>query len=254
MANSVNKGDYLEECAALVRRARRVLFITGAGVSADSGLPTYRGIGGLYEAQATEEGVPIEEALSGHMLRTRPELTWKYLLQIADACHGKQPNRAHEIMAALEQSKEVWIITQNIDGFHQQSGSQNVIEMHGNMGSILCTGCGREYVREVRHEPGFPRCGECGDWLRPGVVLFGEMLPEAALAAYYVQLSKGFDLVFSVGTTSVFPYIYGPVEQALRSGIPCVEVNPGRTMLSGRVDYQVPFGAATWFERLYQAL
>ena len=80
-------------------RARRILFITGAGISADSGLPTYRGFGGLYDGKPTEEGLPIEEVLSGHMLARRPQLTWKYLLQIEQGCRNAQPNPAHLALA-----------------------------------------------------------------------------------------------------------------------------------------------------------
>lgn len=253
-ANVVQEDSQLTVCAQLVRHAERILFITGAGMSADSGLPTYRGIGGLYESATTDEGIPIEDALSGNMLRTRPELTWKYLLQIANACEGKGPNRGHEVIAALESDKDVWVITQNIDGFHHQAGSHNVIEMHGNMQSLSCMQCKAEFTREVQSNPDFPRCPDCNGWLRPSVVLFGEMLPERALQAYYQQLATGFDLIFSVGTTSVFPYISGPVEQALQQGIPCVEINPGQTELSDRVDFQVPEAAASWLGRLYDAL
>src|ERR1039458_6334427 len=93
----------------ILARSRSILFITGAGISADSGLPTYRGIGGLYNAEHPEEGLPIEEILSGEMLRCRPELTWKYLGQIEQATRGAQFNRAHEVIAEMESSFErVW--------------------------------------------------------------------------------------------------------------------------------------------------
>ena len=86
-------------------RARRILFITGAGISADSGLPTYRGFGGLYDGKPTEEGLPIEEVLSGQMLARRPELTWKYLLQIEEGCRSAQPNPAHLALAEIERRR-----------------------------------------------------------------------------------------------------------------------------------------------------
>ena len=95
----------IREIARLIEDAERILFVTGAGLSADSGLPTYRGIGGLYNEQHTEEGIPIEMALSGDMLRTRPEITWKYLLQVESACRGAGFNRAHRIIADIEKLK-----------------------------------------------------------------------------------------------------------------------------------------------------
>lgn len=88
--------------AEQLKRARRVLFITGAGISADSGLPTYRGVGGLYNEGGTEDGLPIEQALSGEVFATKPGITWKYLLQIEQNCRGAQPNAAHRLIAALE--------------------------------------------------------------------------------------------------------------------------------------------------------
>src|SRR5688572_9644129 len=92
----------VEAVCDILARARSVLFITGAGVSADSGLPTYRGVGGLYNDVHPEEGMPIEALLSGPMFASRPDLTWKYLLEIERACRGARPNRAHAVMAALQ--------------------------------------------------------------------------------------------------------------------------------------------------------
>src|SRR5947209_5837685 len=107
----------------LLRQSRSLLFITGAGLSADSGLPTYRGVGGLYNGRDPEEGLPIEVLLSGDCFAARPELTWKYLLQIERAGRGAKPNRGHEVIAALESRFErVWVLTQNVDGLHRRAG------------------------------------------------------------------------------------------------------------------------------------
>ncbi len=235
--------------------ARRLLFITGAGISADSGLPTYRGVSGLYENDSTEEGVSIEEALSGQMLKINPGLTWKYLLQIASACYGKQPNISHEVIAGLQEKWDVCVITQNIDGFHTRAGSNNVIEMHGNMSRLLCVQCDSY---EAVDDPALievpPQCNSCAGPLRPDVVLFGEMLQEKALARYYKELSRGFDTVISIGTTSVFPYISGPVEHAIQEGIPTIEVNPSTTPLSHQVNIKVDAKAADWFAELAKSL
>src|SRR5438132_12154589 len=103
-----------------MRRARRVLAITGAGISADSGLPTYRGIGGLYESDLTEDGFPIEEALSGDMMRSRPDITWKYIYQIESSCRDRKHNAGHEALAQMQSRYERFtVLTQNIDGFHR---------------------------------------------------------------------------------------------------------------------------------------
>lgn len=236
----------LDAVARRLADARRVLFITGAGISADSGLPTYRGVGGIYNGAATEEGWSIEEVLSGDMFAARPDLTWKYLLQIADSCHGAQPNAAHRAIAALESRCErVLVFTQNVDGLHRDAGSRDLIEIHGNLREIVCTVCDHEQTAETLPRDELPpRCPACGGVLRPRVVLFGEALPEEAMDRFLDAFAEGFDLVFTIGTSSHFPYIAQPVVFAAANGIATVEINPARTPLSGVVDAWLPLGAA----------
>lgn len=236
----------LDAVAAHLSTARSALFITGAGISADSGLPTYRGVGGLYNGVVTDEGLSIEEALSGEVFSLRPDITWKYLIQIERNCRGAQPNAAHKAIACLERNlDQVLVFTQNVDGLHRQAGSMGLIEIHGNLQALRCTGCKHEEPspdfagREVP-----PRCPACGAVLRPKVVLFGEALPEAELDRFIEALQHGFDIVFSIGTSSVFPYITQPVVFAASAGIPTVEINPAATQLSELVDYYLPLGAA----------
>ncbi|MGA2035068.1 MAG: NAD-dependent deacylase, partial [Thermoguttaceae bacterium] len=236
----------IDRVAKILAESRSLLFITGAGISADSGLPTYRGIGGLYNAEHPEEGYPIEELLSGTMMRSRPELTWKYLAQIEQAARGATFNRGHAVIAEMERHfPRVWTLTQNIDGFHHAAGSKNVLEIHGRLQNLYCPAC--NYRREVQDYGGLtipPPCPRCQAVLRPDVVLFGEMLPSITLERLYEELDAGFDAVFSVGTTSVFPYIAGPVEMARRRGSPTIEINPGRTQVSHLVDVKLALGAA----------
>ena len=237
----------------MLERADQILFITGAGISADSGLPTYRGVGGLYNSQNTDDGIPIEEALSGAMLRQRPEVTWKYLWQIADSARGKTFNLAHRAIAELAQYKpRVWVLTQNIDGFHTAAGSRQGVEIHGNMRGLECLNCGAQIAGEDLQERATPpRCTECAGVLRPDVVLFGEMLPALALETLQRELRRGFDLVVSVGTSSVFPYILEPVYSAARQGILTVEINPSRrTAISDVVDLHLPSRAVEAFEAI----
>ena len=238
----MNTSSILQSVAAELHSARRLLFITGAGVSADSGLPTYRGVGGLYNHEATEDGMEIEDALSGDCLVTHPEITWKYLLQIRQNCQAVLPNAAHRAIAALERTHEVVVLTQNIDGLHGQAGSSRVIEIHGNQAVRYCMRCHAPADASDCSLP--PRCACCGGVVRPGVVLFGESLPEAALMTLQEELDQGFDMVFVIGTTAVFPYIAEPVMRAIRAGVPTVEINPARTYLSDRVRHYVPERAA----------
>lgn len=235
-------------------RARRLLFITGAGISADSGLPTYRGIGGLYNNQATEDHFSIETALSGSMLETNPAITWKYLYQIEEACRGARFNDAHAIIAEWQDIFEVCVLTQNIDGFHRDAGSRNLVEIHGDIHDLYCTRC--NYQTTVPDYSALelpPSCPRCHALVRPRVVLFGEVLPSHAIQHLYRELDQGFDLVFSIGTTSVFPYIAGPVVRASQMGIPTVEINPGSTHVTHFVDYKLASGAAASLRAIRQA-
>jgi len=239
-----------------LENAGSLLFITGAGVSADSGLPTYRGIGGLYNVEHPEEGFAIEDILSGEMIRRRPELTWKYLGQIERSARGATFNRAHEVMAAMEvRFPRVRILTQNIDGLHRAAGSKNVLEIHGRFDELSCTNC--RYQSRVPNYENLeipPRCPECGAVVRPDVVLFGEHLPTDVVEAFFAELEEGFDVVFSVGTTSAFPYIAGPVETARRRGWFSVEINPGQTRFSSLVDIKISLGAAAAMDAIWQRL
>jgi len=245
----------IEKTADLLKKSRSILFITGAGISADSGLPTYRGIGGLYNNKNTEEGIPIEIALAGETLSSRPELTWKYLGQIEERCRKAKFNRAHEVIAEMEKSfPRVWVLTQNIDGFHQAAGSRNVIDIHGNMYDLYCTACSwRIQLKDYSEIEIPPRCPECGKIARPDVVFFGEMLPYDKTQLLYRELSKGFDLYVTVGTTSVFPYIAKPVYDAKNSGKPCIEINPAQTSVSELADIKLTLTAAQALAAIWSA-
>ena len=239
-----------------LRESRSVLFITGAGVSADSGLPTYRGIGGLYEQEETDDGIPIETALSGAMFQRDPAITWKYIHQIESSCRNAGPNRAHEVIAEIERRFDrVWTLTQNVDGFHHAAGSKQVIDIHGDVHRLLCTRCGHRW--RVMSYVGLdipPSCPECASLVRPEVVLFGEMLPLDRAEMLQEQLTRGFDVVFTIGTTSVFPYIAEPVIEARRRGALTVEINPGTSQVSHIVDHRIRAGAAAAMDAVVRAL
>lgn len=248
-----DNADTISRIAQLLKKSKRVLFITGAGISADSGLPTYRGIGGLYNDTLTEDGIPVEMALAGEMLQKRPEVTWKYLLQIEKNCRNARHNRAHEVIAEMERFFDVWVLTQNIDGFHHAAGSCNLINIHGDLHKLLCTACG--WRKEVMNYGGMtvpPRCPECGGAARPEVVLFGEMLPEDKLMILDRELKKGFDIYFSVGTSSVFPYISRPMMTARYEGKSTVEINPGETEISDLVDIRIQMAASPALDAIWE--
>lgn len=226
------------KAVSILRGARRVLAVTGAGISADAGLPTYRGVGGLYDGVHTEDGMPIEEVLSGQFFETRPDLTWKYLHQIERVARGASPSAGHRILAAMQEAfDEVVVLTQNVDGLHRIAGSRNLIDIHGDFERLYCTGCHwTEVVKDYAHLADLPRCGSCGAVVRPDVVLFGEMLPLAKVERLEAAQARPFDVVFSIGTSSLFPYIVAPVLLAKAQGCVTIEINPQETELSGLVD------------------
>ncbi len=234
-------------------QSQSVLFITGAGVSAESGIPTYRGIGGLYNAGTTDEGFAIEEILSSYMLRANPALCWKYLAQIGLAVQGAQHNRAHEIMAEMEHHFDrLWVLTQNIDGFHRAAGSKNLIEVHGNLNSLSCMRCDRKVrVEEFQELEIPPKCPRCTALLRPDVVLFGELIDGPGIEHLQTELERGFDIVLSVGTTSVFPYIQAPLYMAQSAGKTTVEINPSQTEVSHMVDFRIQAPAAEALQAIW---
>ena len=248
------EADKIHRVSSLLKSCKSILFITGAGISADSGLPTYRGIGGLYNDKSTEDGIPIEMALAGETLYTHPEVTWKYLLEIEKNCREAKFNRAHQVIAEMERHfKRVWVLTQNIDGFHSAAGSKNVIEIHGNMHKLRCMKClwrckVKDYS-QITQIP--PLCPECKGVTRPEVVFFGEMLPDYECQALSEELAQGFDIYFSIGTTSVFPYIQQPIIEASRLKRTTIEINPAQTEVSHLVDIKINSGAAVALDKIW---
>jgi len=247
--------DAIERLAAVLKPGWRVLFVTGAGLSADSGLPTYRGIGGIYaEGKATRHGLTIEEALSGPVMAARPGVTWEFLHELERHARGAVPNRGHHVIAGLQDRlADVWVLTQNVDGFHRAAGSRQVIDIHGDVHELVCTACPyRTRVDDYAGLAPLPVCLRCGGVVRPDVVLFGEYLAVEKVAELRRQLDRGFDLVVSVGTTSRFPYISEPILRALDDGALTAEIDPGRTEVSELVAHKIAARAAEALDALWE--
>lgn len=243
-----------DQIADTLARSRSILFITGASISADSGLPTYRGSGGLYNIDTTEDGLPIERALAGDIMQDYPDLTWKYLAQIERTCRGARHNRAHEVIAEMERHFErVWTLTQNVDGLHRSAGARNIIDIHGDLHNLRCMRC--RFRRTVPDYSGLslpPRCPTCGTTLRPDVVLFGETLAPEKLLLLFLELDRGFDTVFTIGTSSVFTYVAEPVRMAAVLGRATIEINPESSEVSDLVDIRLPMRAAPALDAIWQ--
>ena len=239
----------LETVQAWLREAPQIAVLTGAGVSAESGVPTFRDAQTGYWAQFRPEDMATEEGF-----RAQPALVWRWYQHRRQLLQGVQPNAAHLALAAFAQQHpgRLTLITQNVDGLHRAAGSRNVIEIHGTVHRLHCMSCGQG--RRVEDYAGLsipPECPRCGGILRPDVVLFGEALPELAIERLESVLSQGMDAVVSIGTTSVFPYIAGPVLWAAREGTPTVEINPGDTQVSQFVDHRLRMCAAEALPELW---
>ena len=256
MVIDIAESENIRKVIQLLKGCQNILFITGAGVSADSGLPTYRGIGGLYNDKATEDGIPIEIALAGETLQSYPEITWKYLSQIEKNCRQAKFNRAHQVIAEMERHfKRVWVLTQNIDGFHSDAGSKNVIEIHGNMRKLRCPRCPwrstvKDYSR-ITQIP--PLCPECKGVVRPEVVFFRRDAPRIMNARFYPKsLPKVLISIFHRHhqRLSLYPTADNEAKRLKR---PTIEINPAPTELSRLVDIKINLGAAVALDEIWKA-
>ena len=249
--------ETVEQVAKAIVDSTNIVVFTGAGMSADSGLPTYRGIGGLYNQKDSETGLAIEEILHAETFARDPAITWRYIAQIDEACMRAGPNIGHEILANWERRFPLTVITQNVDGFHVQAGSTGVIEIHGSLRHLVCCRCGENIERadlDLRHESLPPSCSKCGGVVRPRAVLFGEMLPQPAVAAYDQVMNRQPDLLIAIGTTAGFPYIHEPFIQASRSRVTSLEINLGQTLISEHVTHRLEMPAAEALQAINQAL
>jgi NAD-dependent deacetylase len=248
--------ELIRNVAALLDRAESALFITGSGLSADSGLPTFRGISGLYEVSDQEDGYPIEVAFSGQMLELRPEIAWKHIARAEAACRKAQANRGHEVIAALqERIDRVWVFTQNVDGLHGLAGSRNVLEMNGNLHHLACMGCGE--WKTVKDYAGMnipPVCQSCARLVRPEIVLFGEMASTRVLDRMVEEMEDGFDVIVLVGTSALHPDVKTSLEDSRIMGTPIIEIGMGNSEISDIVDYLIEAKAVVALEAVWDEL
>jgi NAD-dependent deacetylase len=214
-------------------RAKSVLVLTGAGVSAESGVPTFRGGGNTK----VWKGLPLEIISSAGMIERDLAAVWEWFNYRRGLLESLKPNPAHVAIAGWQAVfEDLTLVTQNIDGLHQQAGSRNVIELHGSIWRARCLECTvRHDLRELKFDHSVPVCFDCGGSLRPDVVLFGEMLPPGAFeaAAFKAQTCE---LCFVVGTSAVVYPAASIPEIARAAGAYVVEVNPEVTPLSALCD------------------
>jgi NAD-dependent deacetylase len=220
----------LVEARTRLASARAVTILTGAGISADSGVPTFRGADGLWRNYRAED-LATPEAFERD-----PRLVWEWYNWRRELIATKQPNPAHYAVVALEGRHErFWLITQNVDGLHRAAGSRKLSEIHGNIWMVRCTVCRR--VFENRDVPIQipPRCTDCQNLLRPHIVWFGESLAEEDLQRSYAALQSS-DLCLIIGTSGVVYPAAGFASIAKEAGAFVVEINLDATPQSDLVD------------------
>jgi NAD-dependent deacetylase len=220
---------------AALAGARRLLVLTGAGISAESGVPTFRGRDGWWKRED-----PTRLATPAAFDRD-PTHVWEWYEYRRGLVAGAEPNPGHRAVAAWETAdREVLVATQNVDDLHERAGSRDVVHIHGSIWRVRCLGCDRESEHRAHPLPDRPpRCGDCGALLRPAVVWFGEMLPLEPIRRIETFLAGGVDLAFIIGTEASFPYVQGFARAARQAGGLLVEVNPSRTVLSDVVDVRL---------------
>jgi len=254
----------IEEAATAIRalRPRNVVVFTGAGVSADSGIPTFRGEGGLWRNFRAEE-LATPEAFARD-----PALVWEWYEWRRGLVRAAEPNAAHRAIAVLS---DAVVVTQNVDALHSRAGSSDVVELHGNLFRDRCSGvtpsvsegpgraggaCGR--VHRAVHPPTPlahargdipPRC-ECGALLRPDIVWFGEMLPDNAVARATSAMRRA-DLVLVIGTSGI---VYPAAGFVALCGGTTIEINPQASALSSRCTYAIAATAAVATPPLVEAI
>ncbi|TFF83876.1 NAD-dependent deacylase [Candidatus Thorarchaeota archaeon] len=214
----------IEEARRFVRDSSRIVALTGAGISVDSGIPDFRSEGGLWKRYDPHEYATIES------FERDPSKFWTMGRELAETILQAKPNAAHSALARLEElGKLRGVITQNIDNLHQAAGSRNVVELHGNYLRAFCTSCKAEYVGDEVHLrvakgdiP--PKCEKCGGILKSEAILFGEPLPKEPMARA-IKLCEESDLMLVIGTSlSIYPVAFLP-QHAKNNGAKIILVN-----------------------------
>jgi NAD-dependent deacetylase len=239
----------VERLAGLMRERRRCVVLTGAGVSTESGIPDFRSPTGIWAQYDPAEYATID-AFHAH-----PAKVWEFYGRRLDAVGQAEPNEGHRALAELEERGWVRaVVTQNVDGLHVRAGSREVVEVHGSLREAVCLGCGtRVPMDEVVPLLPEPRCPSCGSLLKPGVVMFGELLPPAAIERAF-RLAAETPLLLVVGSTlEVFPIASLPAE-TLAAGGQVAIVNRGATPLDDRAAVTIDAGAGETLRALADAL
>ena len=240
----------INELVERLRTARTIVALTGAGVSAASGVPTFRGDGGLWR-QFRAEDLATPEAFARN-----PGLVWEWYDWRRSLIAATRPNAAHHVLARWSRRPGFTLVTQNVDGLHERAGSANVVRFHGSIWELRCAdGCGNspwdDLTTPLAELP--PRCPRCRGLARPGVVWFGETIDPAILERSTAAASAA-DVFLSIGTSSLVYPAAGLMHHAKRNGAFTVEINPDATGVSRTVDMAITTPAEEALEQLDSAV
>ncbi|HVD41890.1 MAG TPA: NAD-dependent deacylase [Solirubrobacterales bacterium] len=232
------KTPQVERLAELLGQSRSAVALTGAGVSVPSGIPDFR----TPETGLWAKVDPMEVAHIS-VFQREPERFWSYYRPRFQSLGDKEPNRAHEALAELERWGLIeGVITQNVDRLHRAAGSENVIEVHGSIETSSCLACGREFflteVEDLFDESGVARCSSCQGPVKPDVVLFGEMLPVAAIERA-TELAEAADLMLCVGSSLAVHPVAGLPQLTLEHGGRLAIVTKGETPYDGAAELKL---------------
>ncbi len=231
-----------ETVADSIKSAKKIVFVTGAGISQESGIPTFRGKYGLWRKYDPMQLATIDAFFDN------PKLVWEWYEERRKNILNAQPNTGHTSIAQLEKYKEVVVLTQNIDGLHQRAGSTNVLELHGSIIRIKCTVCNFKDEITTSFEDLPPSCS-CGNILRPDVVWFGESLPQDVWHRAIVHASSC-DVMIIAGTSlAVSPANSLPVYAKQNNSL-LIEVNPEETVMSSEMDLSIKDASAKALPKL----
>ncbi|BCW99011.1 MAG: NAD-dependent deacylase [Armatimonadota bacterium] len=255
MAEDLRQDRALETAAEILAAARTAGVFAGAGLSAESGLPTFRDSGGLWE------GHRVEDVATPEGFRRDPVLVWRFYAQRQVDQTRVEPNAGHHALAAMEDMfDDFLLITQNVDNLSERAGSRKLVKIHGDLMEIWCCRCHWKSVLDrpvspdsLRTPDDLPRCPDCGSLARPGVVWFGEMLPPAAIERA-ISFTAVAEVLLTVGTSGLVSGGYGFTDYVRSHGGKVIEVNPNDTYLSDQADIQIRSGSATALPAILERL
>lgn len=240
--------EAINEAVETILQSKSTIALTGAGVSVESGIPDFRSKGGLWTRFDPSEYATIEA------FTNNPSKVWEMLHAMNDLVDQAEPNKAHIGMADMEKMGLLQsIITQNVDNLHQEGGSANVIEYHGNSNSLSCLACGKKYVRTVITDKKVPLC-ECGRALKPDVIFFGEAIPVDAMNRSFELASSANALIVAGTSALVYPANTIPMI-AKKNNAKIIEINIERTHLTDSVtDFFLEGSAGDLMEHLVEKI